>query len=96
MVLSSQSEGGANCLSEAIVCSVPSLCSEIDGSVGMLGEDYPGYFPTSDERALADLLHRAETDPVFYQALQERTEELRPFYQPSDERGSWERLIAEF
>ena len=62
MVISSLSEGGANIVSEAVVCGVPIIASRIDGNVGLLGEDYDGYYPAGDERALADLLYRAETD----------------------------------
>src|SRR5687768_15403297 len=42
-VLSSRMEGGANILSEAIAACVPILASRIDGNVGILGADYPGY-----------------------------------------------------
>ena len=42
-VLSSRMEGGANVLSEAIAASVPILASRIDGNVGILRADYPGY-----------------------------------------------------
>ena len=52
MVLSSLSEGGANVVSEAVAAGVPVLASRIDGSVGLLGRDYPGYFPVADTAAL--------------------------------------------
>ena len=52
MVLSSVSEGGANVISEAVAAGVPVLASRIDGSVGLLGRDYPGYFPVGDTAAL--------------------------------------------
>ena len=65
MVLSSLSEGGANVISEAVAAGVPVLASRIDGSVGLLGQDYPGYFPVGDTVALARLLHRIETSPDF-------------------------------
>ena len=45
MVLSSLSEGGANVISEAVVAGLPILASFIDGTVGLLGPDHPGYFP---------------------------------------------------
>ena len=35
MVISSQSEGGANVVSEAVVAGVPVLASRIDGNVGL-------------------------------------------------------------
>ena len=67
LALTSEQEGGANVVSEALAASVPVLSSRIAGSVGLLGEDYPGYFPVGDTEALARLLGRAETDADFYQ-----------------------------
>ena len=72
MVLSSLSEGGANVMSEAVAAGVPVLASRIDGSVGLLGRDYPGYFPVGDTAALARLLRRIETSPEFLARLQSR------------------------
>jgi glycosyltransferase involved in cell wall biosynthesis len=69
LVLSSLMEGGANVISEALAVGVPILASYIAGSIGLLGEDYPGYFPVEDTPALARLLDRAETDTGFYQTL---------------------------
>jgi putative glycosyltransferase (TIGR04348 family) len=69
MVLSSLSEGGANAISEALAVEVPILASRIAGSIGILGEDYPGYFPVQDTAALAHLLERTETDKQFYETL---------------------------
>ncbi len=62
-------EGGANVLSEALAASVPILATRIPGSVGILGPEYPGYFPVGDTEALAALLWRAETDRDFRAAL---------------------------
>jgi putative glycosyltransferase (TIGR04348 family) len=69
LVLSSLSEGGANAISEALAMRVPIVASHIPGSIGLLGEAYPGYFPAQDTTALAHLLYRAETDTAFYAAL---------------------------
>lgn len=69
LVLSSLSEGGANAISEALAMQVPIIASRISGSIGLLGETYPGYFPVQDTTALAHLLHRAETDTAFYASL---------------------------
>jgi putative glycosyltransferase (TIGR04348 family) len=69
LVLSSLSEGGANAISEALALRIPIVASRIPGSIGLLGEAYPGYFPVQDTAALAHLLHRAETDDTFYAAL---------------------------
>lgn len=95
LVLSSLLEGGANVVSEAIVCGVPVLSTRIEGSVGMLGEDYPGFFPVGDHRALAELLRRAEHDrDRFYAELQRRVIELQPAYRPERERQAWAELLA--
>jgi putative glycosyltransferase (TIGR04348 family) len=95
LVLSSKLEGGANVISEAIAASIPVLASRISGSVGLLGEDYPGYFPVGDTRALARLLRRAEVDADFYQTLQAWCHGLRPLIDPAREWQSWRELLSE-
>jgi glycosyltransferase involved in cell wall biosynthesis len=88
-------EGGANVISEALAASVPVLSSRISGSIGMLGLDYPGYFPVGDTQALADLLMCAEADARFYTALKKRCERLRPLVDPAREQQSWAGLLRE-
>lgn len=93
--LTSQSEGGANVISEAVVAGVPVIASHIVGSIGLLGEDYPGYFPVGDTRTLANLLWRAETDSEFYNMLRDRCARLRPLFEPAREKQSWDDLLKE-
>ncbi len=93
--LTSELEGGANVISEAVVLGVPVVSSRIAGSIGLLGEDYPGYFPVHDTQALADLLWRAETDAAFYQLLSDRCAARRFLFEPVHERETWNRLLAE-
>ncbi|HEV3258559.1 MAG TPA: selenoneine biosynthesis selenosugar synthase SenB [Gemmataceae bacterium] len=95
LVLSSELEGGANVVSEALAASVPVLSSRIAGSVGLLGEDYPGYFPVGDTEALARLLGQAEADADFYKTLQAWCARLRPLVEPARERRSWKELLRE-
>lgn len=96
LILSSRLEGGANVVSEAIVCGVPVLSSRIDGSVGMLGEDYPGYFPVGDTAALADLLVRAEHNHRgLYDRLADRIRALAPDHAPEREREAWAEALRE-
>ena len=94
LVLTSRMEGGANVVSEAIAAGVPVVSTRIDGSVGILGEDYPGYFPVSDAQALADLLRRAETDSRFYADLRQHVERLVSLVDPARERAAWKQLLT--
>jgi glycosyltransferase involved in cell wall biosynthesis len=94
-VLSSRMEGGANVLSEAIVASVPILASRIDGNVGILGADYPGYFEVGDTSQLARLLTRAETSPEYLAELRTWTKSLAPLANPAREEKAWSDLIGE-
>jgi glycosyltransferase involved in cell wall biosynthesis len=93
--LTSELEGGANVISEALAVSVPVVSSCIAGSVGLLGTDYPGYFPFGDTEALTALLHRAETDAPFYRELTARCRRRRALFLPARERRAWARLIKE-
>ncbi len=95
LVLSSRLEGGANAVSEALAAGVPVLSTRIPGSVGILGEDYPGYFPVGDAAALAELLDRAEARDGLYEDLRRRTEALRPLVEPAREIEAWRELLAD-
>ncbi len=94
-VLSSRMEGGANVLSEAIVAGVPLLASRISGSIGILGENYPGYFAVGDTVGLARLFMRAESDAAFLERLRAHCRKLVRLFDPVREEASWRRLLAE-
>ncbi len=94
-VLSSKMEGGANVLSEAIVAGVPILASKIAGSVGILGENYRGYFEVGNTGSLARLLRRAETDRTFLARLKADCIKLRELFDPAREVEAWRRLVSE-
>jgi putative glycosyltransferase (TIGR04348 family) len=95
MVLSSRSEGGANVISEAIVAGVPILASRMDGNVGLLGADYPGYFRVGDTEALARRLWRVETDVGFVARLRRAIARRAPLFKPERELAAWRKLLAE-
>jgi putative glycosyltransferase (TIGR04348 family) len=95
MVLASLSEGGANVVSEAVAAGVPVLASRIDGSVGLLGRDYPGYFPVGDTAALARLLQRIESNPGFLKRLERAIARRAPLFRPARETAAWKNLIGE-
>ena len=95
LVLSSLSEGGANVISEAVMAGVPVLASRIDGSLGLLGLDYPGYFRVRDTVGLARLLDRIERDPAFLRRLNRASSRRRQLFSPQRETAAWKRLIRE-
>jgi glycosyltransferase involved in cell wall biosynthesis len=96
LVVTSQLEGGANVISEALAVSVPVVSSRIPGSIGLLGPLYPGYFEVRNTEELRALLLRAESDKSFYQELNGWCERLKPLVDPARERVSWQSLLAEF
>lgn len=62
LVHMSRIEGGAHVVMEAACSGTPVVASRIDGNVGMLGADYPGYFAPGDAQALAALLRRCRDE----------------------------------
>jgi putative glycosyltransferase (TIGR04348 family) len=95
LALTSRMEGGANVISEAVMADLPVVASRIPGSVGLLGDDYPGYYPAADTRALRDLLLRAEADSEFYASLENACRSRRPLFTEQAERDGWAGLLAE-
>lgn len=93
MVLSSTMEGGANVVSEAVVAGLPVIASDIPGSVGLLGTNYPGYFPVGDTQALRALLLRAEREPKYLKQLREHCAKRAPLFTPERERAAWHDLL---
>lgn len=86
LLLPSLMEGGANVLIEAVTCGVPVLASRIPGSVGMLGDDYQGYFPVGDDAALAALVARCQADAGFLGRLRMQCATRAPLFAPDRER----------
>lgn len=85
LVVSSKMEGGANVICEAGRIGLPVLASDIPGNIGMLGKPYPGYYPLGDERALAKLIERAQTEPPYYRTLQRHIVARRKLFAPAAE-----------
>ena len=95
LVLSSQLEGGANVLSEALADQIPVLSSRIPGSIGLLGEDHPGYFTPGGTRELARLLRRAETNAAYLGQLRQHSIRQSTLVRPEAERASWQALLGQ-
>jgi len=88
MVISSVMEGGANVVSEACRVGLPIIASDISGNIGLLGDDYPGYFHVCDEADLARVLQRAEQSTEFLGELTERVMELAHRFTPDAEQAA--------
>jgi putative glycosyltransferase (TIGR04348 family) len=95
LALTSRLEGGANAVSEALAAGVPVVTSDIPGSLGLLGADWPAVFPAGDTAALAALFERAEHDAAWLRDLERRGAALRPLVDPAREREAWRALLGE-
>ncbi|MGB3683057.1 MAG: selenoneine biosynthesis selenosugar synthase SenB, partial [Rubrobacteraceae bacterium] len=94
LVQSSLMEGGANAICEALAAGTPVIASGIPGNIGMLGENYPGYYPVGDTEALAAVLEKAEHEAGFYKSLRAACEARQHLVLPGRERGALEALVA--
>jgi hypothetical protein len=61
--------------------------------VGLLGPDYPGYYPVGDTAALTAVLARAESEPGFLETLAAHCATRAPLFRPERERESWWMLL---
>jgi glycosyltransferase involved in cell wall biosynthesis len=95
LALTSEMEGGANVLSEAIAAGTPIVASRIACTAAILGEDYPGLFPLGSTRALARLLRRAEEEPGFLRELARRCRTRRRMLSPQREIAAWRNVMRE-
>lgn len=87
LVHCSKMEGGAHVIMEAVCSGTPVLASKMDGNVGMLGEQYPGYFEVGRADQLADLLRRCE-DSRFLEELNQACQNRAPLFQPQSEKAN--------
>ncbi len=87
-------EGGANVIVEAISSGTPVIASRMSGNVGMLGHDYPGYFPVGDVAALWSLLSRCVTEGNMLSRLNTACAARAKLFLPETERASLCRMIS--
>jgi len=95
LVHPSRMEGGAHVVIEAVRSGTPVLASRIDGNVGLLGENYDGYFPVDNASALATLLQRLRDEPAKLTHLQQQCVERAPLFEPTRESANLHALIGE-
>ena len=93
LVHCSRMEGGAHVLMEAMCSGTPVLASRIDGNVGLLGEEYAGYFEPGDAHALAQALWALRTNARALAQLQAQCALRAPLFAPPAERAALHRWV---
>jgi putative glycosyltransferase (TIGR04348 family) len=93
LVNSSTCEGGANAISEAVMAGLPILASDIPGNVGVLGDDYPAYFPVGDPVSLRASLVEIEHRQARTRDLEAAVAGIQKRLDPELERQRWSALF---
>jgi putative glycosyltransferase (TIGR04348 family) len=88
LVHPSRIEGGAHVVMEAVRSGTPVLAARIPGNVGMLGQDYKGYFEAGDVVALSDLLSRCRDEPSLLPELNRMCAARSPLFEPAREKAA--------
>jgi glycosyltransferase involved in cell wall biosynthesis len=81
-------EGGANSVLEAMMIGVPVLASPIPGNVGLLGENYPGYYSDLEE-SLKEIVKGKVDLGKWVEAAAKRL----PLFSEESERDAWIALL---
>lgn len=95
LLITSIDEGAGRVVGEAIELGVPIISTRNSGVLGVLGDDYEGYYPVSDSNLLSKMLMRVEEDPNFLQTLHEQCQSKAHLFCPELEKKSWAQLISE-
>lgn len=85
-------EGGANAVLEAMTMGVPVLASRIEGNVGLLGNDYPGYF---EEGRMAKALQAIMDQRVDLDEWNRLLADRLRLFSRERESNSWLELLTE-
>jgi len=95
LLVPSRMEGGANVIVEAVTSGTPVLGSRMSGNVGMLGDDYPGWFDVGDPAGLAALVARAAHDRTYLARLAAACARRAPRFAPAAEAQRLASVVAE-
>jgi putative glycosyltransferase (TIGR04348 family) len=106
LVHASKMEGGAHVVMEAVCSGTPVLASRIDGNVGMLGQDYSGYFDVGNAEQLAVLLSQIRSEqnvpatgaeagvkPKLLETLTRQCRERAHLFAPETEKAALKGLV---
>jgi putative glycosyltransferase (TIGR04348 family) len=95
LVVTSETEGGANVVSEALAAGTPVIATRIAAMKAILGADYPGLFPFGRTVALARMLARVERESDFRADLIARCRARRGVVSRAREKAALRGLLAE-
>ncbi len=95
LVVPSRMEGGANVIVEALTAGTPVAASSVSGNIGMLGRDWPAYFPVGNAEVLADLLRTCLMDDIFLTQLNAAALARTPIFSPEAERAALRAVVAD-
>lgn len=87
-------EGGALAVIEAVTAGTPVIGSRIDGNLGLLGTDYPGWFAPDDAIGARALLLRAAQEPAFLARLNRLCARRASAFAPEREQRRLRRIVA--
>ena len=88
-------EGGANVIVEAISSGTPVVASRMSGNIGMLGQNYTGYFPVGDMEALRETLNHCARDANYLLRLNTACAARAKLFLPAAERSALIKLISQ-
>ena len=95
LIVPSRMEGGANVVVEAVTAGTPVLGSRMSGNVGMLGDDYPGFFAVGDAAGLARCVGRAAVDRQYLRTLEDYCARRAPLFTPAAETAALRAVLGE-
>ena len=72
----------------------PIIATRIPATIGLLGNDYPGFFEVGDTRRLAELLRDCECEPAFLQQLSDHIKTIQHRFDPAAENAAWKELLC--
>lgn len=95
LVHTSRMEGGAHVIMEAVRCDTPVVASRVAGNIGMLGDDYAGYFDWGNAAQLVALLRRCRDDAGFYALLLQQCAARAPLFSAQAEGQALRSLVKD-
>lgn len=97
LIHASHMEGGAHVILEAVCAGTPVLASDIDGNIGMLGDNYAGYFKVGNANSLVDLLLQCSANfpNDTYRRLEQQCAQRAPLFAPAAEKTRLLQLVEE-